>query len=67
MKRLNPFLRWALGINTIALAGYLVWLSETDVALWRGSEGLLYVWPLLIFFWVYIQIYRSGKDPTTGD
>jgi hypothetical protein len=55
----DPIHRIALGINTLALGGYLVWIVQTDQTLWRGSESLLQVLPLLIFFLVYIAILHE--------
>ena len=55
----DPVHATALGINTLALGGYLVWLVQTDQNLWRGSEGLLHVLPLLVFFVVYIGLLRE--------
>ncbi len=63
----DPFGRAAVAINTLALAGYLVWLMRTEIPLWRGADGLLYVLPLLIFFLVYAWAVRGaspgGEEP----
>lgn len=54
----DPVGRAAVAINTVALAGYLVWLASTEEPLWRGPDGLLHALPLLIFFGVYV--WASG-------
>jgi hypothetical protein len=51
-----------LALNTLGFAGYLYWLVARARHFMYAQEGVLYVLPCLLFVFVYLALYRIGRD-----
>ncbi len=54
-----------LAINTVGLLGYLFWLVKNpEFQLFHSRDGILYILPFLLFFFVYLYLCRGKfRDP----
>lgn len=51
-------------LNTVALLSYLIWLMRTGGrGLFYRREGVLYVLPVLLLFYVFIALFRKKQEP----
>ncbi|HRZ11267.1 MAG TPA: hypothetical protein P5567_02315 [Kiritimatiellia bacterium] len=53
-------------INTLGLLGYLYWVGFTPhKKILYSRDGIIYVVPFLLFFFVYLSLFRGqlrGRD-----
>jgi hypothetical protein len=53
-------------INTAGLLVYLAWLMSGTQRIFYTQDGVLYLLPCLLFFFVYAFLFRRRKQPDSS-
>ena len=63
----RPFIEWiVLALNTIGLIGYLFWLVFQSRKIFYSQDGVLYLLPCVVFFFVFAYLLRRKPEPPDG-